>query len=566
MRRFTALILGILLGLSTLETGELKAQHLPAAKEEELFTEGMRLYLKEDYEEALMVWEQLQQKQGQKASTAFYMAKAHLYLGRKEKAKEWAQKAHLALPNSLDIGLFYADLLMAEKEYDKAIACLNAMSPYDEGNPEINLRLAQTYLYQENGQLALEALKKADAYLGEDPEVLRTKQFIYMKLGKYAELLAETHRFLEQYPEELPLAWEAVDLCKFNEWPKAKADLERFQNLHPDQQQIKILLAKWYLEQDSLDTAIAQTQGLEQDSNIPTDVLGQVLLNLLGRVKNQTQSQAIQNHLQGYLKQYPQAQSLWMLEGDLNLNNNQFKESRSAYLKALRLGAAAHKVWERVIQLDLELNQVDSALLHVDEALLSFPNQASLWYQQGFALYLKGRPQESIAALESGLGLIDVNHPLFFQSHALLGDVYQSAKRYPESVKSYELVLEKFPDDEHVLNNYSYYLSLRKEGLERALGMSGQLVQKFPENSTYLDTHGWVLRQMGKYQEALNFIEKALKFGKDQSAEVLDHYGDVLFLLNRKSEALETWKKASQRPGASPQILKKIQMKMVLEN
>ena len=56
------------------------------------------------------------------------------------------------------------------------------------------------------------------------------------------------------------------------------------------------------------------------------------------------------------------------------------------------------------------------------------------------------------------------------------------------------------------------------------------------------------------------YIERAIENSKegDLSAEVLEHYGDVLFQTGEKEKAMEQWKKAKESGGDSPALDKKI--------
>ena len=118
-------------------------------------------------------------------------------------------------------------------------------------------------------------------------------------------------------------------------------------------------------------------------------------------------------------------------------------------------------------------------------------------------------------------------------------------------------------NNDHVLNNYSYFLSLRKKDLDKALKMSTRLVAEHPENPTYLDTHGWVLYTDGQYKESKKFLEKASTL--DNDGTIVEHYGDVLFQLGDIEGAIIQWEKARTLGGASENIDKKIADKKLYE-
>jgi len=114
------------------------------------------------------------------------------------------------------------------------------------------------------------------------------------------------------------------------------------------------------------------------------------------------------------------------------------------------------------------------------------------------------------------------------------------------------------PNDEQVLNNYAYFLSLEKRNLEKAKEMAAKVVKRFPENGTFLDTYAWVLFQLGEYEDAYLYMEKALQSETEPSGVLLEHFGDILYHLGKKSEAISYWEKAADSPEASEKLPMKI--------
>ena len=119
-------------------------------------------------------------------------------------------------------------------------------------------------------------------------------------------------------------------------------------------------------------------------------------------------------------------------------------------------------------------------------------------------------------------------------------------------------MLKVDPLNDYVLNNYSYFLSLRKEKLDRARQLSKKLVERHPTESTYLDTHAWVLYVSKDYAGAKQYLEKALADPSGVSGTIIEHYGDVLFQLGEQTRAVEQWKLAKAKGGAGPEIDRKI--------
>ena len=139
-----------------------------------------------------------------------------------------------------------------------------------------------------------------------------------------------------------------------------------------------------------------------------------------------------------------------------------------------------------------------------------------------------------------------------------LADSYHKTDQHELSDKHFEKVLSLDPENTIVLNNYAYYLSLRKINLQKAKIMSFKCNELEPKNSTYQDTYAWVLYQLEDYKNAKVWLEKALNNGGDLSPVIIEHYGDVLYKLGDIDAAKKQWKKALDLGEAGPFLYKKV--------
>src|SRR5690606_6922821 len=138
-------------------------------------------------------------------------------------------------------------------------------------------------------------------------------------------------------------------------------------------------------------------------------------------------------------------------------------------------------------------------------------------------------------------------------------------KDHKSSDESYNIALKYDPQNTIVLNNYAYYLSLRKTNLEQAESMAKKANDLNPDVASFQDTYGWVLYTRENYQNALFWIEESLKNGGNTDPTVLEHHGDVLLKLNRTPEAVKAWKKALEAGGESGDFSPKIEQYQAAE-
>ena len=127
-----------------------------------------------------------------------------------------------------------------------------------------------------------------------------------------------------------------------------------------------------------------------------------------------------------------------------------------------------------------------------------------------------------------------------------------------QTYKAYDEALKYNDNNIVVLNNYAYFLSLDKKDLKKAERMSAQCIKLEPDNATYLDTYAWIFFVQGNYTLAKIYIESALEKDTTKSAELVDHYGDILFMTGDKDGAVAQWKKAREMGKESETLDRKI--------
>jgi Tfp pilus assembly protein PilF len=172
----------------------------------------------------------------------------------------------------------------------------------------------------------------------------------------------------------------------------------------------------------------------------------------------------------------------------------------------------------------------------------------------GIAYNRAGLNQDARIALERSHEM----NPTDVNVLSSLGLAYDALKMSAESDSTYEKALRLDSGYALVLNNYAYSLSERGIQLDRAMKMSQEALRKDSTNSSYLDTYGWIMYQLGRYEEAALYIKKAIDIG-DASSVVLEHLGDVYDKLNRSDEAKKYWTMALDKDQKNSALRAKLE-------
>ena len=102
-------------------------------------------------------------------------------------------------------------------------------------------------------------------------------------------------------------------------------------------------------------------------------------------------------------------------------------------------------------------------------------------------------------------------------------------------------------------------MSLREEKLEFAEGISKKTVEVEPYNSTYLDTYAWILFKLERYNDALLYIKRAYDNGGNQSQVIVEHYGDIQFIVGEVNAAIELWQMSKDMGNNNESLIRKIE-------
>ena len=235
-------------------------------------------------------------------------------------------------------------------------------------------------------------------------------------------------------------------------------------------------------------------------------------------------------------------------------------ESDSAYYEADR----PEEMIERLLQSASSLAGAEIVLQFCRTVISHDPGKYEPYYYGAIIHNLKNETDKALETLDEGVAKVS-DHDGKAQLYSMKGQIHHSLGMMKETFADYDSALVHNPDETGVLNNYAYFLSLEDRELEKALGMSARTLEKEPLNATYLDTYAWILFRMHRYQEALSWLEKALRYLDQDNPEIYEHYGDALYMCGEKDKALENWHRAVQLKSESRTIDRKIREEKYLE-
>lgn len=150
---------------------------------------------------------------------------------------------------------------------------------------------------------------------------------------------------------------------------------------------------------------------------------------------------------------------------------------------------------------------------------------------------------EAFAAYTTALELYDPRDPVRWRVLYTRAITAHAQDNWPTAEADFRAALELRPDQPQVLNYLGYSLVERGEKLDEALQMIETAVAGQPDNGAIVDSLGWVLFQLGRYEESVVHMERAASL-EAVDPIVNDHLGDVYWAVGRQIEAAFQWNRA----------------------
>ncbi|GAA4307495.1 tetratricopeptide repeat protein [Nibribacter koreensis] len=531
---------------------------------ESYFLEGMKYFVLEEYAKALDRFQRAYAISPSNAAVNYKIAETSLLLGSARGALPFAKAALELAPTNPYYHLLLGQIYTNQQQVDEAIKVFARLTQELPNTEQYLFNLTDLYLSKGRLDEALKTLAQIEVKYGYIEEVSFKKQQIYLKQNNLAQALKEGENLIAANPEEVRYVLAQAEMLAANKrFPEATAMAERALKVAPDNAYGRLMLADLLRQQGKVAEGEAQLELAFGNAGLDIDTKVKILVDYIRRLPDEKVAAQAIKLAELTTKSHPREAKAFAVAGDIYANSNRKQAARDNYLKAVKLDPGHYKIWQQIVLLDGEMNQTDSLIIHSEQALEFFPNQAMFWFYNGTAHLINKNYPKATKSLEYGRRLSVGNPELLLQFNMQLGDAYNAAEQYELSDQAFETVLAMDPNNPHALNNYSYFLSVRGQNLAKAKMMSSVLVSQFPDNATYLDTYAWVLYKMKDFQEAKRILEKAVSLSSD--ATIIEHYGDVLYQLGQREQALKQWVKANQVGGASQVISKKIKDKKLYE-
>jgi tetratricopeptide (TPR) repeat protein len=531
------------------------------------FIDGCREKIKGNLETAENLFKECLKIDPNNAAANYELGNIYRFSGLYDQAMKCSKIAALSDPKNEWYNLLYIECLHNKRMYNEAIARYESLISANPYRPDFFQGLATECIYAGKTEKAIQAYTRMEQSMGLNENISLRKIKLYKQLKKWNEAEAELKKLIKEDPKEVRYYSYLAELYQeqgqFNKAMDTYKEVLKTDSLNP---YIHLSLADFYRQQKKDDEFFKELKSAFVHPDLDIDNKIKILVSYYTITEQQPKYLDQAYELCALLvNEYPNEPKAHSVFADFLYRDKKIKEARAELLKVLDYDKSKFAIWNQLLKCESDLNEDDSLAIHSAEAMDLFPNQPVPYFYNGIAYMRMKQYQKAIAPFKEGREFVYEDVRLLIQFYSNLAEVYNALKDYEKSDNEFDKALDLDPDNSYVLNNYAYYLALRKEKLDKAEKLSKRSLELNPSNVSYLDTYGWILFRQGKYSEAKSYLEKAMDKGGFNRPAIVEHYGDALFKLNEVDKALENWKKSMELGNNSESLKKKIADKKYYE-
>ncbi len=209
-----------------------------------------------------------------------------------------------------------------------------------------------------------------------------------------------------------------------------------------------------------------------------------------------------------------------------------------------------------------EKNDVDS-LDYIKDVFdkIDDPNEKILFDIANFYKSSK-KYEEAIKYYSKIINSLDVTSKVKSDLLYRRGSCYERIGKNKNSDKDLLYSLKINPEEAYVLNYLAYSWLERDYKINEAIEMLEKAYSLKSNDPYIIDSIGWAHYLTKDYLKAEKFLKRAVELMPDDPI-VSDHYGDILWKLNRKIQARYFWHSVLKMDDAKTEIKEKINIKLI---
>ena len=405
-----------------------------------------------------------------------------------------------------------ANLLGSEKDKDAVLEVMEKLVASQDSSPGALYAFAHVAARLEDLERSRELLEDTLALAPDNDNAALSYISILQRLGREQEALSWLEEKLAMNGEDdfnLRMAYARL-LMEVRQFGKALDQFELLVDREPENIDVLYALGLLYLQSNRLEEAETLFRKLSAQEHL-TDTSNYYL----GRIAEE----------------------------------KRLYDEAGAWYQGVYKGEHYFDAQVRLAMLLARKGQVDEARNHLQSIRSRSGQQALVIVQaEGDLLIQAGRYEEAIGVYTEALD--DGYNPDLLYARAMAAEKTGRLDLLEQDLRS---ILEREPDHAQALNALGYTLADATDRHAEAYDLIKKALELRPNDFYILDSMGWVLYRLGRLDEAIDYLRKALNIRQDP--EIAAHLGEVLWVRGEREQAKEVWETALQQTPEDTRLL-----------
>lgn len=540
------------------------------AKADYIYLEALRAKSQERHDAAFQLLQQAITLNPNDKEAALEMAPYLLALSdsaSREKAVGIMGAYYDENPSDYQAATRYGSLLERMGRSDDARHVWNRIHTFYPERPELTTVLAEALVRTgetADRRRALELYDSLELQEGPSIQLSGSKIQVYMNVNDTAAILAEADRLRQARPGNVDFTVFSGDVYNAFGLPERALDFYNHAcELDPTSGYAYYSKANFYKEQG--DSAAYDREVLEalKKESLDFDTKFNILMQYIREVHSDTVEQPrIRELFDTLVVQHPVEQKLRSLYASFLLNQHDYPAAIEQEEQTLGLEPADPEGWDLLSSLYMQTEQYDQALGAIDRAMHYYPDDPSQIFKKGSILAYRKEYAAANDCYRKALELTDsADVNAISAIYTSIADNLYQMEMPDSALVLYDRALLYNPDNQLALNNSAYFMACSGVNLDEALSRIEKAIEMDPDNPTDLDTYAWVLFKRADYAKAREVMDRTLELTPDKGAEILEHAGDIYFMVREPQRALEFWKEALKLDPDNELLARKVKHK-----
>lgn len=440
-----------------------------------------------------------------------FSAEALAAHGKTEQGLEQIRAFVARHPDSLDARMELILLLVKAKRFDEAEKHIGSIAA-GERTPMVDYYHARALIGMQRRAEAIPLLQKAIQAMPDFVEALVELAYAYEQQKQWNEARTIYEKLLKLQVSEQDVCLRLVHLSlRLNQPEKA---LKYFRK-GPDAAAFKLTATSMFLESRHYLQAERLLKEMLDEPGVPPDVF----LMLAGIARDQRRDTELAlSWLARIPASSPTAVQAEGLKAQILADAGKEKEALASVRNLQQRHARNETLLLLEVRLLARLKAMDEALARARQAVEIVPESSELAFTLGSLLDSLGKRDEAMKVMQ---GII-ASHPEHYQA----------------------------------LNYVGYSLAVQGKDLEHALELLQRADRLAPDQFFIVDSLAWALFRLGRTEEALQNIRRAVALVPSPEVEILEHYGDIAAAAGQKEEARKAYEQALKLKPANAESLR----------